>query len=164
MLGAAKATYYQGWIQKMNELKKVDVKAWTWLIAIPTKCWFARGKPILTMCEWIRKYLMNRHVVAVLSYRKQNHDDFVDECYTREKYAIFYGFSVTLINGQEMWSEVQTNELLPPVYKNGPGRSRKVRIKECGKDGSRRRRPGVAYKCSKCDKFGHNALSCKSLT
>lgn len=57
-----------------------------------------------------------------------------------------------------------TDELLPTVYKNGPGRSRKVRIRECGEDDARKRIPNVAYKCTKCDKFGHNALSCKSLT
>lgn len=77
-MGAAKATYYQGWIQKMNQLKKVDAKTWTWLTTVPTKCWckhvfsfyhkcdvlmnnisesfnttvlVARDKPILTMCE-----------------------------------------------------------------------------------------------------------------
>ncbi|KAK2410603.1 hypothetical protein QL285_045960 [Trifolium repens] len=87
MMGAAKATYYQGWLQKMNELKVLDAKAWEWLMAIPTKTWckhafsfyskcdvlmnnisesfnatilVARDKPILTMCEWIRNYLMNR--------------------------------------------------------------------------------------------------------
>lgn len=30
--------------------------------------------------------------------------------------------------------------------------------KKYGKDGARRRIPGVAYKCTKCDKFGHNAI------
>ncbi|XP_045827941.1 uncharacterized protein LOC123919931 isoform X2 [Trifolium pratense] len=39
MMGAAKATYYQGWLQKMNELKALDKKAWDWLMAVPTKNW-----------------------------------------------------------------------------------------------------------------------------
>lgn len=26
-MGAANATYYQGWMQKMNELKQIDIKA-----------------------------------------------------------------------------------------------------------------------------------------
>ncbi|KAI5408164.1 hypothetical protein KIW84_054125 [Lathyrus oleraceus] len=69
-----------------------------------------------------------------------------------------------LFLGQEMWPKVETDELLPTVYKNGLGRPRKVRIREYGEDGDRRRRLGVAYKCTKYDKFGHNALSCKSLT
>lgn len=63
-----------------------------------------------------------------------------------------------------MWPEVQTDELQPLVYKNGPGRSRKVRIRECDEDCAKRRIPGVAYKCTKCGNFGHNVFSCKSLT
>lgn len=63
-----------------------------------------------------------------------------------------------------MWPVVQIDELLPPVYKNGHGRPRKVRIREYGKDDARRRRPGIAYNHIKCDKFRHNDFSCKSLT
>ncbi|KAI5413641.1 hypothetical protein KIW84_057988 [Lathyrus oleraceus] len=200
----------------------------------------ARDKPILTMCEWIRKYLMNRlstsasklenwphkvmpipkrrldnevfrsghllptwsiaetfqvthsynthefivdiakrscscnfwelvgipcrHAVAALSYRKQNPDEFVDACYTREKFALCYGFSVSPINGQDMWPEVEMEPPLPPAYKNGPGRPKKIRIRESGEDGARKRRSGVAYKCTKCDNFGHNAMTCKATT
>lgn len=100
MMGVAKATYYQGWIQKLNELKKMDVKAWSWLMEVPIKCWFkhafsfyhkcdvlmnniaeffnttilvARDKPILTICEWIRKYLMNRLETSATKLEKCQH-------------------------------------------------------------------------------------------
>ncbi|KAI5445222.1 hypothetical protein KIW84_013466 [Lathyrus oleraceus] len=69
----------------------------------------------------------SRHVVTALIYRKKL-DDFVNECYTREKYAFYYGFYVSPINGQEMWPKVETGELQPHVYKNGPGRPRKANI------------------------------------
>ncbi|XP_058783089.1 uncharacterized protein LOC131657741 [Vicia villosa] len=267
MMGAAKATYYQAWVTKMNELKCVDPNAWSWLSAVPPKSWckhaftfypkcdvlmnniaesfnatilVARDKPILTMCEWIRKYLMNRvatsvsklekwphnvmpiprkrldnevfhsgnwlptwsmaetfqvthtynnhefivdiskrscscnfwelvgipcrHAVAALSYRSQNPCEFVDECYSRNKYAECYGYAVSPINGQDMWPEVDIEPPLPPVYKTAPGRPRKIRIRESGEEGARKRRQGVAYKCTKCDKFGHNSLTCKAKT
>ncbi|XP_058733542.1 uncharacterized protein LOC131605168 [Vicia villosa] len=228
MMGAAKATYDQVWSPKMNELKNVDQNAWSWLMAVPAKSWckhaftfytkcdvlmnnisesfnatilVSRDKPILTMCEWIRKYLMNRlstsatklekwqhkvmpipkrrldnevynsaqwlptwHAVAALSYKKQNPKDFVDEFYTRDKFALCYGFSISPINGQDMLPEVEMEQVLLPSYKKGPGRHRKVRIRELGKEGARQRRHNVEYKCTKCDKFGHNALTCKSLT
>ncbi|XP_058773017.1 uncharacterized protein LOC131647121 [Vicia villosa] len=198
----------------------------------------ARDKPILTMCEWIRKYLMNRcsnatlkldkwpdkvmsiprkrldsevalsglwlptwamgeqfqvthaynnqefivdigkrscscnfwelvgipcrHVVAALGFRNQNPELFVHECYTRDKYALCYGAAVSPINGRDMWPEVETEELLPPTYKKGPGRPRKLRIRETGEEGARRRLPGVSYRCTRCDKIGHNVKSCKS--
>ncbi|KAI5427002.1 hypothetical protein KIW84_032432 [Lathyrus oleraceus] len=87
-------------------------------------------------------------VLVALSYRKQNPNDFVNECYTREKYAFCYRYFVSPINGQDMWPEVQTDDLQPLVYKNGLGRSRKVRIRECGEDGAKRRIPGRKPKAS----------------
>ncbi|XP_058764228.1 uncharacterized protein LOC131637635 [Vicia villosa] len=63
-----------------------------------------------------------------------------------------------------MWPEPEIEDMLPLAYKQGPGRPRKVRIRESGEEGARKRRTGVAYKCTKCDQFGHNALTCKSPT
>lgn len=86
MMGADKATYYQGWHEKMQELKMLDTNAWEWLIKVPIKTWckhafnfyskcdvlmnniyesfnatilVARDKHILTMRECFRSYLMN---------------------------------------------------------------------------------------------------------
>lgn len=70
---------------------------------------------------------------------------------------------VSPINGMDMCPEVEAEELQPPLYKIELGRLRKVRIVEYGEDGAKRRRTHVSYKCTKCDKFGHNALSCKSI-
>ena len=39
MMAAAKATYYQAWEAKMEELKKINQEAHNWLVKIPTKCW-----------------------------------------------------------------------------------------------------------------------------
>jgi len=38
MMGAARATYYQAWKAKMDEIKNVDVGAWEWLMGQPTEC------------------------------------------------------------------------------------------------------------------------------
>jgi hypothetical protein len=97
MMGAAKATYIQAWEHKMDELKKVDIKAWEWLMKVPTKLWckhafnhyskcdvlmnnlsesfnatilVARDKHILTLCEWIRNYLMNRMMTCTKKLEK----------------------------------------------------------------------------------------------
>jgi len=56
----------------------------------------------------------------------------------------------------EMWPEVDIEEPLPPHYKRGSGRPEKLRIREVDDFGTRMRRPGVSYRCTKCDKFGHN--------
>ncbi|XP_052723292.1 uncharacterized protein LOC128193572 [Vigna angularis] len=87
MMGAAKATFYKEWEKKMGELKNVNVDAFNWLMGIPTQSWckkafsayprcdvlinnlsesfnstilMARDKPIISMIEWIRSYIMSR--------------------------------------------------------------------------------------------------------
>ncbi|WVZ07385.1 hypothetical protein V8G54_020731 [Vigna mungo] len=87
MMGAAKATYEKEWEKKTGELKAINIDAYNWLIGIPTKTWckhafstycrcdvlinnltesfnstilLARDKPIITMMEWIRTYIMKR--------------------------------------------------------------------------------------------------------
>ncbi|XP_045810793.1 uncharacterized protein LOC123905209 [Trifolium pratense] len=272
MMGAAKATYYQAWEAKMNELKLVDHQAWDWLMKVPTRSWckhafnlfskcdvlmnnlsesfnatilVARDKPILTLCEWIRNYLMNRiatstsklakwqhkimpmpmkrlekevfmaskwaptcsngeqwqvthaynqqqfivdvskrtcfcnfwelvgipcrHAVAAIGYRLKDPLDFVDDCYSRDKYALCYGFAVSPINGMDMWPTPKPPEdvyeiLLPPVYKIGPGRPKKLRISGVDEDGARKRSRGFDYRCTRCSEFGHNTRACKSKT
>ncbi|GAU21282.1 hypothetical protein TSUD_286920 [Trifolium subterraneum] len=266
MMGTAKATYYQAWEAKMSELKAFDKKAWDWLKDIPTKMWckhafsyyhkcdvlmnnlsesfnatilVARDKPILTLCEWIRNYLMNRtsasvsklanwphrilpmpqrrlenevsmtgywqptwviheefqvahqfngqqfivntakktctcnfwelvgipcrHAVTAISYQGKDPLDYVDNCYSREKYAACYGFAISAINGVDMWPKppdgVEEN-ILPPLYKKGPGRPRKLRIREFDEVGVRKPRKGK-YHCTTCGHPGHNVGSCK---
>ncbi|CAK8562212.1 unnamed protein product [Lathyrus sativus] len=51
----------------------------------------------------------------------------------------------------------------PPSFKKGPGRPKKLTWREHDETGSRMRSPGVAYRCTKCDKFGHNSRKCQSI-
>ncbi|KAK2434921.1 hypothetical protein QL285_020024 [Trifolium repens] len=270
MMGDAKATYFQAWEAKMNELKAIDKKAWDWLMAVDTKTWckhafsfyskcdvlmnnlsesfnatilVGRDKPILTLCEWIRNYLMNRtsssakklenwphrimpmpqrrlekevsmtghwqatwvineefqiaheyngqqfivnigkksctcnfwdlvgipcrHAVAAICLSGKNPIDFVDDCYSKEKYARCYGYAISAINGVDMWPKpadgVPQETLLPPMYKRGPGRPRKLRIRQFDENGVRKPRRGKKH-CTKCGKPGHTVISCKSKT
>ena len=86
-MGVGKATFYQGWEKKIGELQKINVDAYNWLLQIPRKSWckhefrmyprcgvlmnnlsepfnssilIVRDKPIITMMEWIRSYIMGR--------------------------------------------------------------------------------------------------------
>ena len=87
MMGAAKATYEQLWKHKMQQIKDINEAAYHWLYNLERTTWckyafshypkcdilmnnlsksfnitilVARGKPIITMCQWIRMYLMNK--------------------------------------------------------------------------------------------------------
>ncbi|KAK2414736.1 hypothetical protein QL285_037294 [Trifolium repens] len=66
-----------------------------------------------------------------------------------------------------MWPKprdgVPQETLLPPMYKRGPGRPRKLRIRQFDEDGVRRPRRGKKH-CTKCGKPGHTVISCKSKT
>jgi hypothetical protein len=108
-----------------------------------------------------------RHAIVAMSKTDQNPEDYVSEWYTRSKYEACYSFNVSAINGQDMWPEVQCEEMLPPVYNKGPGRPKKLRRREpdepaksCGKFS----RSFSKYRCTKCGSSGHNARGCKSQT
>jgi hypothetical protein len=68
-----------------------------------------------------------RHAVATMSKREQVPANFVDDYYTRDAYEKCYSYSITPINGEDMWPDVETEEMLPPSYKRGPGRPKKLR-------------------------------------
>ncbi|XP_045805909.1 uncharacterized protein LOC123898916 [Trifolium pratense] len=267
MMGAAKATYIQAYEKKMSELKVVNTKAWEWLVGHQTKLWckhafsffskcdvlmnniseafnstilVARDKPIITMCEWIRIYLMNRmttlryknvkyqqrimptpmkrlnrevelsagwcshlssetefqvehhqhassfivnldkrtctcnfwelvgipcrHAISAMGFSNQNPEDFVDHYYSREAYELCYSFSVSAINGQDMWpeAEVEVEDMLPPQYKRGPGRPKKMRRRDAHEDAKPRKQRPAPNRCTKCGNPGHNTRGCKS--
>ncbi|CAK8532014.1 unnamed protein product [Lathyrus sativus] len=60
-----------------------------------------------------------------------------------------------------MWPNVDVEEMLPPKYKKEPCRPKKLRFIEHGKTGSRMRMSDVAYRCTKCDQYGHNSRKYK---
>ncbi|GAU34421.1 hypothetical protein TSUD_393740 [Trifolium subterraneum] len=199
MMGAAKATYYQACEAKMSELKAFDKKAWDWLKDIPTKMWckhafsyypkcdvlmnnlsksfnatilVARDKPILTLCEWIRNYLMNRTYASVSKLANWPHRILPMPQRRLEKEVSMTGYwQPTWVIHEEfqcnqwcdMWPKppdgVEEN-ILPPLYKKGPGRPRKLRIREFDDAGVRKPRKGK-YHCTTCGHLGHNAGSCK---
>ncbi|WJX63126.1 hypothetical protein P8452_48048 [Trifolium repens] len=193
MMGAAKATYIQAWQVKMNELKKADYKAWEWLSNVPTKVWLARDKPILTMCEWIRTYLMNKistirsklgkwqHAVMPMPRKRLNVEvekagnwiatwgnnlEFeVEEVGGARRFSV----DLTKRSCSYMWPDIEYEEMLPPVYKRTPGRPKKLRRRGAdeprpGKWSRRIHGGGPTNRCTTCNQEGHNAKSCKSDT
>ncbi|KAK2380644.1 hypothetical protein QL285_068323 [Trifolium repens] len=65
-----------------------------------------------------------------------------------------------------MWPKapVGCEQLLPPVYKTGPGRPKKLRIRGADEDGARKRKRGVRYRCTTCSSLQHNAAKRPSKT
>jgi hypothetical protein len=125
------------------------------------------GKKSCTCNFWDLVGIPCRHAVAAICLSGKNPIDFVDDCYSKEKYAKCYGYAISAINGVDMWPKprdgVPQETLLPPMYKRGPGRPRKLRIRQFDEDGVRRPRRGKKH-CTRCGKPGHTVISCKSKT
>lgn len=56
-----------------------------------------------------------------------------------------------------MWFNVDVKDMLLLKYKKGLGRPKKLMFREHDETGSKTRRPGVAYRRTKFDNFGHNS-------
>lgn len=106
-----------------------------------------------------------RHAVAAMSYVEAGLEEFVDSCYSRATYEMCYSHGVSPINGEDMWPDVDCEEMLPPQYKRGPGRPKKLRRREVDEDpnASKLKRANTKYRCTRCDQYGHNSRGCKSI-
>lgn len=60
----------------------------------------------------------------------------MDDCYSRERYALCYIIAISPINGMNMWPEVDADVLHPPLYKKGPRKPKKIRFRELDKGSS----------------------------
>jgi hypothetical protein len=226
MMAAAKCTYFEAWEEKMAQIKAEKQEAYEWLMNIPTNKWckhafpfysrcdvlmnnlsesfnatilLQRGKPIITMFEWIRTYLMARF--ATLREKVENYKGEIMSKPLRrldreiEKssnwtaiYAGRLSFQVTHVNMTDsftvdlekhscscnFWELVgipcrpkkrpKTNDpvILPPEYKRGPGRPKKLRRREPDEANQPRwRRTNTTHRCNRCLEYGHNARTCK---
>ncbi|CAK8564798.1 unnamed protein product [Lathyrus sativus] len=73
-----------------------------------------------------------------------------------------YSYNMSPTNGMDMWPKVDVEDMFPPSFKKGPGRHMKLRFMEHYESGSRMRRLGVSYRCTKCDKIGNNSRKCRN--
>nr|KYP37207.1 hypothetical protein KK1_041613 [Cajanus cajan]KYP37210.1 hypothetical protein KK1_041616 [Cajanus cajan] len=219
MMGAAKATFVEAWDEKMQQIKKINSKAYDWLNAVPPQAWckhafsfypkcdvlmnnlseafnstilLAREKPILTMFEWIRSYVMGRfatlmekvakydgnvmpkprkrldkeielrHVVAAITYKCEDPEQYVHKYYLRETYVKCYDQTISPINGLDKWPRVEEEEILPPLFKRGPGRPKMLRRRETDEDPAptKFKRTNTKFKCSRCHSVGHTIKKC----
>jgi hypothetical protein len=102
-----------------------------------------------------------RHAATALGFRNQSLEDFVDDYYSKDTYEKCYGYNVSPINGQDMCPEVDMEKMLPPSYKRGPGRPKKLRRREPDED-LHKIRTQTTYCCTRCGVHVHNARSCTS--
>ncbi|XP_025694796.3 uncharacterized protein [Arachis hypogaea] len=269
MWKAAKATYVQEWERRMKEIQQVDQGAYNHLMEIPAKYWSksrfnyfprvdtlvnnmcecfnsviveAREKPIVSMLEDIRVYLMNRwsdnrqsivtyageilpkinkkterefdkggewlaiyagrdkyevsssqgnrakfvvdlnlhecscrkfqltgypceHAMSCIRKMCLDVKNYVNKCYRKETYVDCYQHVIYPLNGPNLWSRTENDDVLPPVFRKPIGRP-KLRRNKTGDEPrnngplSKLARTGQQQKCSYCFALGHNKRTC----
>ncbi|GKC76932.1 hypothetical protein Tco_1127706 [Tanacetum coccineum] len=160
---------------KCDSVDNNSTEAWNFVLI------GARSKPIISMNESIREYLMERmiqkvkfaskwrldcgpnirdimnenssvsckwkvkwngdegrgawelsdipccHAIAAIKSRAKDPYDYVDKCYSKEKYLAAYGHPIEVVGSEEFWPHIRGGELLPPLPKAMPGRPKKAR-------------------------------------
>ena len=88
---------------------------------------------------------------------------YENRCYTKVCYQDCYDQIISPINGQNKWPKTNFPEVLPPQFKRGPGRPKKLRRREPDEErmeNGKWSRAHTTTKCKRCLKVGHNNRTC----
>lgn len=108
-----------------------------------------------------------RHAVAAITMKGDDPSLYVHRYYTKVCYQDCYNQIISPINGQNKWPKTDYPEVLPPQFKRGPGRPKKLRRREPDEDrmeNGKWSRSHTSSRCKKCLKYGHNKRTCKEGT
>ncbi|KAL4346616.1 hypothetical protein GQ457_17G004420 [Hibiscus cannabinus] len=149
----------------------------------------ARCKPIISMLEYIRVYVMHNipesytvclrnstctcrgwdingvpcpHAFSAIIYEGGDPKDYLDDCYRRDNYLKSYKHMLHPVKGPMFWPKSNAELIVPPTRKKKHGRPQKERRREEleGPKKSKLSRVGRIMKCSICRLEGHNKTKC----
>ncbi|KEH33355.1 hypothetical protein MTR_3g436320 [Medicago truncatula] len=124
----------------MAQIKAEKQEAYEWLMNIPTNKWCKHAFPFYSRCDVLMNNLSESFNATILLQRE----------------------GITPINGQNKWPKTNDPVILPPEYKRGPGRPKKLRRREQNEANQPRwRRTNTTHRCKRCLQYGHNARTCK---
>uniref|UniRef100_A0A2N9J5M7 CCHC-type domain-containing protein n=1 Tax=Fagus sylvatica TaxID=28930 RepID=A0A2N9J5M7_FAGSY len=98
-----------------------------------------------------------------VDYRQQSKiKDYVDHCYTIEKYKKSYEPIIHPVPSMKQWIRTQYDPVDPPLERCHPGRPKRKRKRDPTEPSNPYRfsKLGTDIKCSVCKKFGHNSRTC----
>ncbi|KAH6779662.1 hypothetical protein C2S52_010899 [Perilla frutescens var. hirtella] len=106
------------------------------------------------------------HACRALHFLKVDAANFVDDCYSVQRYLDTYRYGIEPLDGPEMWLIAQGDTIEPPLVRKLPGRPPKKRKrgleeKEIG-NSSKLRSFGLQMTCRRCQQSGHNKRTCKN--
>ncbi|PWA99367.1 hypothetical protein CTI12_AA001210 [Artemisia annua] len=85
--------------------------------------------------------------------------DFVDKCYSKNKFIVAYNYRIEVVGSEEFWPNSGHGKLLSPLPKAMPDRSRKARRDrefEPKKSKTKLSHHGRDIHCGICKSSGHN--------
>jgi hypothetical protein len=103
-----------------------------------------------------------KHAIAyITSIPAAKLEDYVDECYSVEKFKIAYEGSVPCIPDKSMWPKATHGFFMhPPLLKSTAGGRRKNRMKSALEGGSSTKKK--QHECPVCHQLGHHWYKCKN--
>jgi hypothetical protein len=92
-------------------------------------------------------------------------EDYVDNCYSVEKYKKAYEFIIYSMPSEEQWLRTEHDKVQSPKLRLTLGRPKKVRIRALDEPRDKKnlysaRKFGARMRCSKCKLVGHNTRTC----
>ncbi|CAL9011226.1 unnamed protein product [Prunus brigantina] len=118
------------------------------------------------------------HAISAIFQRCENPIAYVDACYKLETYMKAYEPVIHPIPSMDKWSKCGLPPIKPPLYKQQPGRPKRVRTKEPGEveipapipphpmppnyiaPPAKLRRVFIEIRCRGCGQKGHNRATC----
>lgn len=92
-----------------------------------------------------------KHVIAAIPRKVDDPIKYVHNCYHRTTYIACYNEVVTSINGQNKWPRTADPEILPPSFKRGIRRLKKLRRRKPYEASQTRwKRTNIIHRCKTC--------------
>lgn len=135
-----------------------------WEVTVEDKGWFVDLRNHTCSCrEWSLTGIPCLHATCAILQERKHPEDFTSDYYSIDMYKRAYCYSINPIPDHSQWKSDNSQVILPPVFKNQPGRPKKVRNK--GADeisvGDRVTRKGLIQTCSNCGDTTHNRRKCE---
>lgn len=102
------------------------------------------------------------HAISAILHQGSKIEDYVEHCYTIEKYKKSYEPIIHLVPSIEQWTQTQYDPVDPPLERCHPDRPKRMRKRDPIEPSNPYRfsKVGTNIKCSNCKKFGYNSRTC----
>lgn len=106
------------------------------------------------------------HALAAIQDVGENSENYVSSFFKKGSFMKTYRHLINPLSGEEQWSHVQKEPLLPPPIRRMPGRPKKKRVRDTTEtnivQGNHRLlKRGTIVTCGICKKEGHNKRTCE---